>query len=102
VIPQCPDCLQRVNWALTAANRKWLALNPLPDPAGNQAAYRDGTGRWLTRQVSDTELLKGWEKRYKPHLATCTARNQPESEDPECPDSSLPPRSSPWAPPRSL
>lgn len=44
----CGSCLKRVIWAWTV-NGKPFALDPAPDPAGNQAAYRDGTGRWLTR-----------------------------------------------------
>jgi hypothetical protein len=74
--PWCALCRQHVTWALTV-NRKWLALDPDPDPEGNQAAYRDHTQRWLTRQLKTGEEPHGWERRYMPHVATCPARKPP-------------------------
>lgn len=64
------DCGQRLLWARTVNNRS-VALNPVQDPDGNQAAYRDGTGTWLTRQLKDGEEPYGYERRLMPHVATC-------------------------------
>ena len=63
-------CGQRILWARTVNNRP-IALNPVPDPEGNQAVYRDGTGTWLTRQLRDGEEPYGYERRLMPHVATC-------------------------------
>lgn len=68
----CPGCLATVTWAVTRAGKR-MPLNPSPDPGGNQAAYRDGTGRWLTRQLRKDEEPLGYERRYMPHAATCTS-----------------------------
>jgi hypothetical protein len=74
--PICRDCKEAVVWAVTAANNKRLALNPDPDPAGNQAAYRDHTETFRTRQLGDKEEPQGFERRYMPHIATCEKRKQ--------------------------
>jgi hypothetical protein len=71
----CPACRTPVTWAFTK-NGKLLALNPEPDPAGNQAAYRDHRPAWLTRQLKDGEDPYGFERRYMPHVATCTGAQQ--------------------------
>lgn len=71
----CPSCRKAVTWA-TTENAKRLAVNPEPDPEGNQAVYRDGTGRWLTRQLGKDAAPFGWERRYMPHVATCTGDRQ--------------------------
>lgn len=78
----CGTCGKPVIWALTAANRKWLALDPAPSPDGNQAAYRDGTGGWVTRQLKDDEQPYGYERRLMPHLATCKAKQSPATPPP--------------------
>jgi len=67
----CSACRQPVVWAFTAKGKR-LALNPDPDPAGNQAAYRDHRPTWLTRQLKDGEEPFTWERRHMPHVATCT------------------------------
>jgi hypothetical protein len=66
----CLGCRQPVMWAVTA-NSKRLALNPTPDPAGNQAAYKDGAGILRTRQLKDGQDPLAYERRYMPHVATC-------------------------------
>ena len=66
----CRTCDARLLWALTV-NGKFLPLDPRPDDAGNQAAYRDGTGGWRTRQLKAGEEPLRHEKRYMPHMATC-------------------------------
>lgn len=87
----CRACLKPVTWATTEAGKR-LALNPRPDPAGNQAAYRDGTGRWLTRQLGKDARPFGWERRYMPHVATCTgeARTATVSPLPQLPANVIP------------
>ena len=69
----CPDCREPVIWALTV-NRKRLALDPEPHPDGNQAAYRNHTETWLTRQLRRGEEPLGYERRFMPHIATCAKR----------------------------
>jgi hypothetical protein len=63
-------------WAVTAANSKRIMLDPDPDPKGNQAAYRDHTGTLRTRQLGDGDEPQGYERRYMPHIATCTGPGQ--------------------------
>jgi hypothetical protein len=91
---ECWDCHRRVVWAVTAANSKRMMLNPDPDPAGNQAAYRDHTETFRTRQLGDGEEPQGYERRYMPHVATCTGkrREQQPAQPPEVPP---PPRELP-------
>lgn len=74
-MPSCPSCRADIIWAITAA-RKRQPLNREPDPAGNTAAYRDGTGTWLARALKADEEPFGWERRYMPHAATCTSPPQ--------------------------
>ncbi len=69
----CDKCRAPVRWALTPLGKR-IPLNPHPDPDGNVAAYRDGTGRWVARVLHKDEQPLGWERRYMPHFATCTAR----------------------------
>jgi hypothetical protein len=66
----CAACRSPLLWALTV-NGKLLPLDPDPDPDGNQAAYRDGTGGWRTRQLKAGEEPFGYERRFMPHMATC-------------------------------
>ena len=72
----CQGCLNPVTWAFTK-NGKRIALNPDPDPKGNQAAYRDARPAWLTRQLKDGEEPHGYERRYMPHVATCKKPRPP-------------------------
>lgn len=72
----CGECLEPVTWAWTALGKR-LPLNPAPDPDGNAAAYRDGTGRWCARILRKNEQPLGYERRYMPHFATCPARRPP-------------------------
>ncbi|QQM44984.1 hypothetical protein [Streptomyces liliifuscus] len=68
----CPRCLEAVIWCVTDANRVTQAVDPKPDPAGNQAVRIDRVGRYLVRQLSnDRPSLEGSEKLHKPHVATC-------------------------------
>jgi hypothetical protein len=69
----CDKCRAPVLWALTAMGKR-MPLNPQPDPDGNAAAYRDGTGRWRARVLHKDEHPLGYERRYMPHFATCPAR----------------------------
>ncbi|MFC8676756.1 hypothetical protein ACFUEN_29225 [Streptomyces griseorubiginosus] len=58
----------------TTAGGKQLAVSPEPDAGGNTAVRRDGTGAWVSRQVSEQRPLLGYERLHMPHPATCPAR----------------------------
>lgn len=66
----CGTCGRPLLWARTV-NNKPIPLDQAPDPEGNQAVYRDGTGGWRTRQLRQGEEPFGYERRYMPHAATC-------------------------------
>lgn len=66
----CADCRREVLWTITEAGKR-LAVDPAPDPAGNAAVYRDGTGTHRSRRPSDDLPLMGWERLHVPHVATC-------------------------------
>ena len=57
--------------ARTEARNRWIALDPEPDAAGNQAAWQDGDGTWRTRQLGKEDKPWDFEKRFMPHVATC-------------------------------
>ncbi|MFS4107506.1 hypothetical protein [Streptomyces sp. PD-S100-1] len=69
----CADCHRPIIWTITEA-RKRLAVDPDPDPAGNTAIHRDGTGAWRSRRPTAELPINGWERLHKPHVATCPAR----------------------------
>ncbi len=70
----CRRCRKPIVWARTERN-KWIALDPDPDPKGNQAAWQDSDGIWKTRQIGPNTGPddKPWdfEKPYMPHVASC-------------------------------
>ncbi|MEV8600481.1 hypothetical protein AB0465_11445 [Streptomyces griseoviridis] len=72
----CRACHRPVLWTVTAAGRR-LAVDPDPDPAGNAAVWRDGTGTLRSRRPTDELPLCGWELLHMPHVATCPAHTQP-------------------------
>lgn len=79
----CRLCLRPVIAARTEARNRWIALDPEPDPKGNQAAWQDSDGTWRTRQVgAASEPPWGWETVYMPHVATCPGRQEPEKPPP--------------------
>lgn len=69
----CADCRRPVLWTITEAGRR-LAVDPVPDPAGNSAVRRDGTGTYLSRRPSEELPIMGWERLHTPHVATCGGR----------------------------
>ncbi|WP_053208299.1 hypothetical protein [Jiangella muralis] len=69
-VRQCSLCGADVVWAITAAGKR-QPLNATPDPAGNVAAHRDGTGTRRARAVVPDRPLMGFERLYMPHAATC-------------------------------
>lgn len=71
--PECDGCHARIAWARTPLNKS-MPIDPTPNPDGNVAAYRDGTGRWRARVLRAGEQPAGYERRYMPHFATCPAR----------------------------
>ena len=55
-----------------------IALDPDPDPGGNQAAFKDSDGIWKTRQFGPaSEPPWGFETVYMPHVATCSPTAAP-------------------------
>ncbi|MCZ4611846.1 hypothetical protein O3S80_50495, partial [Streptomyces sp. Lzd4kr] len=71
----CPDCRQRVLWCLTE-NRKTIAVEPEPDPTGNQAIRVDTQGLYWARQLSKARpSVEQREVLRRPHIAspTCPA-----------------------------
>ena len=77
----CRACRRPVIAARTEARNRWIALDPVPDPAGNQAAWQDADGSWRTRQLGKDEKPWDWERRFMPHVAACPGR-RPEPEAP--------------------
>ncbi|MFE9906451.1 hypothetical protein [Streptomyces achromogenes] len=71
----CRDCRSPILWTITEAGNR-LAVNPDPDPAGNTAIWRDGTGAWRSRRPTPDLPITGWERLHKPHIATCPTRTQ--------------------------
>ncbi|MGO4421720.1 hypothetical protein AB4Z54_24200 [Streptomyces sp. MCAF7] len=70
---RCPDCGRDLLWTVTEAGKR-LAVDPEPNPVGNAAVYRDGTGTWRSRRPSAELPLAGWERLHMPHVATCPAQ----------------------------
>lgn len=68
----CRGCGQRVFFVRTVAGKK-LPVNLEPDPAGNTAVYRDGSGCFVGRSLTKADPTPApFEKVYMPHMATCT------------------------------
>lgn len=83
---RCRACLEPVIWARTEPRNRWFALDPKPDPGGNQAAWKDSDDTWRTRQLGGSaEPLWGFEAVYMPHVATCEKR-QPKPQPPPPPE----------------
>ncbi|MFB7776881.1 hypothetical protein [Streptomyces bauhiniae] len=74
-ITPCHDCRRPILWTITEAGKR-LAVDPDPDPAGNTAVHRDGTGATRSRRPSAELPLCGWERLHMPHVATCPQRTQ--------------------------
>ncbi|MEV5472814.1 hypothetical protein AB0L66_10710 [Streptomyces sp. NPDC052207] len=75
----CPDCRRPVLWTRTepgvsTEGGKRLAVDPTPNPDGNTAVHRDGTGRYVSRRVTEERPLWGPERLHMPHPATCPRR----------------------------
>ncbi|MBK3597066.1 MULTISPECIES: hypothetical protein [Streptomyces] len=72
---RCHRCHRPIRWTRTEAGRL-LAVDPDPDPAGNAAVWRDGTGALRSRRPTAELPLTGWERLHLPHVATCPARHE--------------------------
>ncbi|SBT89399.1 hypothetical protein GA0115233_100946 [Streptomyces sp. DI166] len=67
----CARCLQPVIWCVNA-NQNTQAVDRARNPEGNQAVRQDGTGRWLTRQLTkERPTPEHDEQLHMPHHATC-------------------------------
>lgn len=73
----CRRCQKPIVWARTE-HGKWLALDPKPNPDGNQAAWQDSDQTWRTRQIGPNagpdDKPYDFEKRYMPHLPGTTCK----------------------------
>jgi hypothetical protein len=67
------DCGQKLLWARTERYR-WIPLNPVPDPGGNQAVWLDPDGIVHTRQIPPGDRPYDFEDLHMPHFATCVLR----------------------------
>lgn len=77
----CPACHRPVLFTstqpgATTPGGKRLAVDRQPDPAGNTAVRRDGTGRYVSRRVTEARPLLGYERLHMPHPATCPNQQQ--------------------------
>ncbi len=71
----CRRCGEQVRWTLTH-QRKRLAVNPDPDPAGNTAVMRDAAGDLRSRRVTAESRIQPFERLMMPHVATCTPKTR--------------------------
>ncbi|MFC7791311.1 hypothetical protein [Streptomyces cinereoruber] len=71
--PRCGRCGLGVLWTVTEAGNR-LAVDPTPNPEGNSAVYRDGTGTYRSRRPTEELPLMGWERLHMPHVPTCEAQ----------------------------
>lgn len=67
----CRGCGRPILWTTTVRDRR-LPVDPVPDPAGNQAVYRDGLGVWRSRVPTRELPVAPFEQLHMPHMATCT------------------------------
>ncbi|MFM9628963.1 hypothetical protein ACKI10_43245 [Streptomyces galilaeus] len=71
----CDDCGRRVLYALTDKHRRIIAIDPDPDPAGNQAVSVKEQTYWTRQLTLDRPRAEDREVLRKPHFASCpTAR----------------------------
>ncbi|GAA5076576.1 hypothetical protein HNP84_007346 [Thermocatellispora tengchongensis] len=71
----CPyGCRRLVLVTITDHGRR-LAVEPTPDPAGNQAIHRTGTGTWRSRALNaaDAMPVQTYEHVFMPHVAASPA-----------------------------
>lgn len=68
----CHICRKAVLWTVTRLGNR-MAVDPKPDPKGNQACYRISPRVWQSRSLDAADALPvaQWEHRYIPHVATC-------------------------------
>ncbi|MFB4285674.1 hypothetical protein ACBJ59_61180 [Nonomuraea sp. MTCD27] len=72
----CPNgCGELVLITMTEHGRR-MPVDAQPHPDGNQAVFKDGTGRWRSRSLSgrDARPPEHLESTFMPHVATCTRR----------------------------
>ncbi len=74
----CRKCGKPIIWATTTAGNH-IPIDAQPDPAGNQAVFKDVTGTVRTAQLRAGDQPEGWQRRGMPHFpaTTCTAPPEP-------------------------
>lgn len=69
---RCPDCDRAVLWCTTTANRVPIAIDPRPDPTGNQAIRIDTQGIYWARQLTKSRpAVEQRETLRRPHISSC-------------------------------
>lgn len=86
---RCGTCGAAVHLTITEAGRR-LLVDARPDPEGNTAVYRDGTGTWRSRRPTAELPVAGWERLHKPHVATCGGGRAAGAPSTACPARPLP------------
>jgi len=74
----CSRCKQAIRWSITEAGKR-QPLNPEPDPTGNVVARLGAGAVWHSRVPTADLPRAAFERRFKPHAATCTT-DQPVQE----------------------
>ena len=67
----CESCGAQLLFARTRGGKN-MPLNRAPDDTGNVAAYQDEHGVWHARVLGRNTQPLAYERRYLPHVATCT------------------------------
>lgn len=68
---RCPDCERAVIWCLTTRHQKRIAIDPNPDPTGNQAVSVRDTTYWARQLSGDRPNVEDREVLRQPHVASC-------------------------------
>ncbi|MFJ2514672.1 hypothetical protein ACIQJX_35115 [Streptomyces griseoviridis] len=67
----CDDCGRHVLYALTAAHRRLIPLDPPEDPTGNQAVSIRDTTYWTRQLTTARPAAEEREVLRRPHIASC-------------------------------
>ncbi|MEV6124412.1 hypothetical protein AB0M23_28545 [Streptomyces sp. NPDC052077] len=95
-VATCPSCGRPIRWAITARARR-QAVDAAPDPAGNLAVHKDGTGTLKVRVLSpERPTLEHAEWQAMPHAATCPAPRSRTRPAASRPGRRAPARPAPW------
>jgi hypothetical protein len=77
---RCRYCHRRLIFAYTV-NNKLMPLDPVPNPAGNVAVYRDDRGDLIATVLSANRQKQPHEMLHMAHFATCPDRPAPKTKE---------------------